>query len=147
MTQRVINSLVGSALLASIAVPALAETSATSTPPVSTKKTINVECIQNAIEARDSAIITAVAAHASAQAAALTARKTALKAAWAMSDQKARRAALRDAWRIFDTASRTARRSYRDAQNAAWKKFNTDRRACGTGVSDDPGNQGHDSQL
>ena len=154
MTQRIINSFVAASLFAAIAAPALAQTNAgtSATAPIApsattSKKTINVACIQGAIETRDSAIASAVTAHASAQTAALSARKTALKAAWALTDQKARRAALRDAWKAFDTASRAARKTHRDAQNAAWKQFNTDRKACGTGVSDDPGHQGHDSQL
>ena len=138
-----------------IVLPVFAQTSAPtgSTAPKTTvamtaKKTINVACISAAIDARDNAIISAVSAHASAQTSAVSARKTALKAAWAMTDQKARMSALRDAWKAFSAASQAARKAFRTAQNAAWKQFNTNRKSCGTeGVSDDPGNQGHDSQL
>jgi len=147
MTRKFIHALVAASFVASIAAPALAQTG-TTTPATPVKKTINVACIQTAIETRDSAIINAVSAHASAQTSALSTRKTALKTAWAITDQKARREALRNAWKAFTTASQSARKTFRDAQHAAWKKFNTDRKACGTqGISDDTGNEGHDSQL
>ena len=147
MNKKIIHALVAASFVASIAAPALAQTS-TTTPMTSAKKTINVACIQNAVETRDSAIISAVSTHATAQTSALSARKSALKTAWAITDQKARRDALRNAWKAFSAASQSARKMFRDAQHAAWKKFNTDRKACGTqGMSDDAGDEGHDSQL
>ena len=135
-------------LLAATALPVFAQTATTApaTAP-SPRRTVDVACIQSAIEKRDTTIATAVNAHAVVQTTAIAARKAALKAAWALTDQKARRAALRDAWKAFTVTSKAARKAFRDSQRTAWKQFNTDRKTCGSGVSDDPGNEGHDSQL
>ena len=149
--RKLINFFVAASLIAGTALPSFAQTAVPTpamAPAATSKKTLNVACIQSAIETRDNAIISAVSAHTSAQTAALVARKTALKSAWAMTDQKSRRSALRDAWKAFSGTSQTARKAFRAAQHTAWQQFNASRKACGTrGASDDPGNEGHDSQL
>lgn len=140
--------LVPLALLMALALPVIAQTGnymairdnglerdrkhsvATSTSELN-QPTLNVACIQAAVDKRDTAMIAAVDAHALAVKAAISARKNAIKAAWALTDRKARRDALRDAWKVFKDAAKAARKAYRDARMAAWQTYETDRKACG----------------
>lgn len=148
MLRKLIQTAVLGSLALSLALPVLAEDSKTATAPSKPAATIDAVCMQTAVEKRDSAIIAAVDANAAAQKSALTVRKDALKAAWAITDRKARRTALRQAWNAFTKASRDARRTLRSADHAVWKQFYTDRKACGSaGASEDPGTEGHDAQL
>lgn len=74
-----------------------------------TKKSVSVTCMAPVVTAREDALVSA-----------LQARKSALVAAWALTDDKARRDALKDAWEAF-----------RDANNAAWRTYRSAAKACG----------------
>lgn len=159
------TKFIGMFLLAAFAFTAMpvfatGDTNATSTGSTSTSSTatlnegqkikaaqVNLECMQNAVDARDTAIITALDAfHASAKSA-LETRKAALKTAWGITDRLARRTALKTAWNAYISAMRAARKTFRDARMAAWKAFNVGRKACGRGHEDDRGAEGYDNQL
>lgn len=57
-------------------------------------------------------------------------RKSALDAAWAMTDAKARNAALKAAWNAFKTAKKSAQKQWKADSKAAWKTFRTAAKAC-----------------
>ncbi len=100
----------------------LGESSNTAVDPV---------CMQNAIEKRDTAIITAFDTYHGSVRAALIARKDALKAAWAITDKDGRGDALLSAWKTWYKAVRDARKAFRDARKSVWHNFEIDRKACG----------------
>ncbi|MEK7493863.1 MAG: hypothetical protein AAB630_01765 [Patescibacteria group bacterium] len=156
MTQKFIGISLFIALLTLAAFPVLATNGATSTNATSTKErvkpavlsSLDVACIKSAVEKRDTAIIAAFdTLHDSAKTA-LTARKTALLAAWDITDRTARRAALKAAWKTYGDAIKSARATFRDARLAAWKQFRTDSKACGkSATSDDKTESGIDAKL
>ena len=128
-----------------LAAPAFAETNEGAT---STMRTVNVACMQAAIEKRDSAIISAHNAANTSITTALSARKDALKAAWGQTDRKTRRSALHDAWKAWMTTSKQARTTFKTARDGAWTTFASDRKTCGTGaMNDDSTNRGADAHL
>lgn len=96
------------------------------------KKLLDPVCMQNAVEKRDSAIITGVDAFATFVKTALQARKEAQKAAWVITDKKQRQAALKDAWAKFKGTWVKAFKQLRADRKAAWKQFYIDRKACGS---------------
>lgn len=92
---------------------------------------LNVSCIQNAIEKRDSAIITAHGAYNTSIVNGLTARKDALKAAWAKTTRKERLEARNAAWSAFRTSHKSAHSALRSVRVTSWNTYNTDMKACG----------------
>ncbi|NCO23351.1 hypothetical protein COW09_01635 [bacterium (Candidatus Moisslbacteria) CG12_big_fil_rev_8_21_14_0_65_36_11] len=123
--------------------------SATSTNAVRTgnKLILDPVCMQNAVEKRDSAIITASDAYYTTVKASLENRKSALKTAWSITDRKERRSALKTAWTNFTKTKKTATITWRKAKSSAWKQFKLDLRACGsTAASDDYTSEGADAQ-
>jgi hypothetical protein len=93
--------------------------------------TLNVSCIQNAIEKRDSAVIAAHSVYNTSIVNALTARKDALKAAWAKTTRKERAEARNAAWTTFRTSHKSAHSALRTVRVASWNTYNTDMKACG----------------
>lgn len=91
---------------------------------------INTACMQAAVDKRDGAVIAGLDAYYPSVKSALEARRSALKAAWGLSERKARREAIRVAWDAFKGTWRTASKNLRNAKNAAWKQFNADAKAC-----------------
>lgn len=129
---------VGMMLTSLVAAPALAEdtanTTATTTPPV--RKTLDLACMQSAVEKRDNAIIAAFDAYSASVKTALTTRRDALKAAWGLTDRIQRRDAINAAWKAHRKARNDAFRTLRDARRAAWKQFRADAKTCkATGTS------------
>src|SRR3989344_549768 len=150
MIRKIIVASALTSLALAAAVSAFADnTSPPTTPPTSSeRKTVDLACMQTAVDKRDTAIIAGVDAYHTAVKAALEARKTSLKAAWGITDRKERRAALKTAWRAYRTALKGARKGLHTSKNAVWAAFKADRRTCGSGgTSDDQTGQGVDSQL
>ncbi len=154
MNKKIAFSLaLGSLLVSSIA---LAQT-VSPTPSGSTrmgdkemhKMTVNVDgaCMATAVDKRDSAIEVVVDTYASTVKMALETRKTALKAAWGMSDVKARRQAINEAWNAYKKSVKSARRVFKTSRNAAWSQFRTDAKVCHGSSSEDNGGAGSDAQL
>lgn len=146
MIKKLITSAVAVSMISGVlALPAMAQT-ASSTPSGGTS--INLACMQAAVDKRDTALSAAVDAFASAIKSALDARKGALKAAWALTDKKARRAAIRAAWKAWTTSSQGARRDLNNARKAAWTQFYADRKSCGRGAAaDDTATHNNDGNL
>lgn len=146
-----IAATTASLLFAATVLPAFADTaggnSATSTPPTN-HRTVDLACVQTAVEKRDNAIISAVDTYASAVKTVLQTRRDALKAAWSIADKKQRRSALRAAWDAFQGTSKNVTKGLRSAKRDAWMQFNKDQRLCNGNAGDEPaGGQGVDAQL
>ncbi|MBI4034184.1 MAG: hypothetical protein HY378_01395 [Candidatus Brennerbacteria bacterium] len=107
-----------------------------------------VFCVRSAIDKRDNAIISAANTFHALVTSALQTRINALKSAWANTDEKARKTALKTAWSAYRDATKKARRDLQSARKAAWKQYETDRKACGAGAVKEPGGgQGADASL
>ncbi len=106
-----------------------------------------VACIQTAVETRDTAIITAFDTYAVAVKAALTTRKDALKAGWALAIAKERRTAIMSAWKAYKTALQTARGALKASKKLAWDGFKTASKACKPTKTQDNTNQSVDNTL
>ncbi len=112
------------------------------------KKVVDIACMQQAIEKRDTAIISGLDAYYAVTEASLQTRKETMKTAWAITDVKERRTALKDAWKTYRETIKIARNSFKTAKKSAWQQFYADRKTCGTaGTSDDPANSSVDNTL
>ncbi len=136
--KKFLASLATAAVALSLAVPAFAE-GATESRKMMKKDiimkreatiTVNVACMQSAVEKRDTAISDGIDAYAAAVKTALSTRKDALKAAWALTDKTQRNAALKVAWSAFNGTWKKASMAMKGAKNTAWKTFNADAKDC-----------------
>jgi len=98
-----------------------------------TKPTFDVACVQNAVEKRDTTIISAFGTFSTSITTALTTRKDALKAAWGIANGKERRAARAAAWQAFYKSSRDAHTTLKTVRNGAWKTYRADLVTCKAG--------------
>ncbi len=121
-----VTLLAASSLIAS---PVFAQTG-TSTPTHPLVKTVDLSCVQTAVDAREDALDTAFTTFTGAESAALSARKSALHDAWGIAAAKDRRAARNKAWSAFKTANRAAFSALRTARAQAWSAFGTASAAC-----------------
>ena len=119
---------------------------ATSTKERGNIKTLDVACIQSALDKRESAVIAAFDKKTSAVKTALDQRKTDLKAAWALSGLKDRIKARLVAWKNFKKADVNSRMTYRKEVKSAWAQYKTDKKACNVKESDEE-SQGTDNSL
>lgn len=157
-TRYLFASSVVSLLLAATVLPAFADTtsgtggttsggSTSSVNPV-VHKTVDLACMQTAVEKRDNAIMAALDTYSSGVKTALQTRRDALKAAWGITDKKQRRTALRAAWDAFQGTWKNATKALRGAKKDAWTQFNKDQRACYANAGEEPASgQGVDAQL
>ncbi|MEM4347184.1 MAG: hypothetical protein QW802_01175 [Candidatus Altiarchaeota archaeon] len=83
----------------------------------------NSTCMQNAIETRDSAIITAFEKFSNDIQNALKVRKDSLKAAWEINDPVARKTAIRKAWENFKVSWKKAHLDLKNARKNAWNNY------------------------
>lgn len=128
---------------------AFAQDSLPTTPPYQINAAFDPTCIQNAIEKRDAAIILAFDKFASSIKAALEARKTALKDAFAKTDKKERRAAIKKVWNDWKIALKNNRANLTKEKKAAWQQFKTDQKSCKgiDALAEDGTKEGVDAQL
>ncbi len=91
---------------------------------------IDVACIQNAIDIRDTALAKMVNDWSSSTGNALRTRREALKDSWSIIDYKKRRFAQRTAWSEYRKLLRSANASKAKERSRTWKKFEQDRRQC-----------------
>lgn len=154
MTKKLVPFIVAASLFVSAALPLLAQSPspiASPTPAVSPRpipKTVDFACLQNAAERRDNSIIAAFDAYHAGVKTALEARRDGLKAALAITDKAQRQGAVRNAWNTYKSIQKKTKDTLKNARNAAWQKFNTDRKACGPGAaSEDKTPSGVDAQL
>lgn len=122
--------------LAAFVIGASAQSVTTTSAPVTTKATSGWtiekgQCMANAVEKRDTSIISAVDTFNASMKSALTTRKDSIKAAWNTADQTARQSARKSAEATFKTAAKAAHEKVRSDRKAAWSTFDTDASACG----------------
>lgn len=110
------------------------------------KPQLDVICIKNAVERRESAVIAAYDKKTTAIKTALTTRKNALKEAWSKITTKERLAARLAAWRVFRAAKLGAQKIYVGEIKATWQQFKIDRKSCGVTEMNDE-SQGTDIAL
>lgn len=105
-------------------------------------------CMQIAVNNRDNTIIAALDVYYPAAKTALQTRQAALKVAWMQTDQKVRRKTIKTIWETYKNSVKSARAAMKEAQKAAWTKFEADRKACSPKAGgDDKGGLGADNQL
>jgi hypothetical protein len=91
---------------------------------------IDVACIQDAIETRDTALANMINDWSSSAGNALQARREALKDSWSIVDYKKRRFAQRAAWSEYRKLLRGTNAAKAKERTRTWKKFEQDRRQC-----------------
>lgn len=109
-------------------------------------KTVDLACMQNSVDKRDTAIISSWDKFTSVVKSALETRKAALKSAWSNSDAKARREVIKKSWSDYRNTIRTARKTFNSERKAVWNKFNVERKNCG-GLPEDATTESVDNQL
>lgn len=100
-------------------------------PDNRTPAVLNVQCIQTAIEKRDTAIITAHGAFNTSIVNALTTRKDALKLSWAKPTNEERKSTRKVALDAFRTSQKGAHEALRTVRKTSWSAFETDMKVCG----------------
>lgn len=106
-----------------------------------------VVCVQAAIESRDTAVSASVDTYAAAAKSALSVRKDALKAAWALAKKAERREAIKTAWKTYKKAVKTARQTFKESRKTAWNTFKTAMQTCKPAKTQDSTNQSVDNSL
>jgi len=140
------QAIASAALLATLALPVVAQ-SPTPSPTPKPKK-VDLACMQSVVEKRDNAIIAAFDTFSTSMKTAFTARRDTLKATWGISERAQRRSALKNAWHTFRTARRTAVRTYRTARHNTWRQFRTDRKTCrSASAAEEPANEASDLTI
>ena len=83
------------------------------------KKTVNLTCMQTAVDVREDAVAAAFTGFNDSIKTALAARKAALHAAWGLSDKTARGTAVKTAWKAWKDASKKAHADLKKNRKAA----------------------------
>ena len=90
-----------------------------------------------AVDKREAAVLTALDTNYTMVKTALTTRRAALAAAWAMTDKTARREALKAAWAAFRGTWKNGNHQLNADRKAAWKQFKLERKTCGQAAHED----------
>lgn len=88
-----------------------------------TPKTVNLTCMQTAVDIREDGIISAHTAYNTAIMSGLTARKSALHDAWGLTDGTVRKTAIKSAWSAWKSAHTDARADLKSSKKAVWTTF------------------------
>ena len=115
--------LLGGVLFAGL--PVLAQDSTSKVP-----SKINVSCIQDAIDERDTSLANMVNNWASSVKSALESRRDEEKSSWDISNYKERRFVQRKVWGDYGKSLRNANAEKKKERVRAWKKFEHDRKEC-----------------
>ena len=94
-------------------------------------------CIQTAVDAREESVLAAVTSYTSSVVSAFQTKKTALHAAWAISDNAQRKAAVKTAWATFAQSKKAAKQTYKTARQTAWSNFQKAAKQCSESMSDE----------
>ncbi len=95
-----------------------------------------ISCMQDAVEKRDTSIISSVTTFSTSVTSALTERKDAIKASWNLSTKEERDSARKTAWENYKTDALQAKQDLKTGKSKAWDQFRVDRKACGVGITD-----------
>ncbi len=119
-------------------VPAMSFAQATSTSTTTVTNT-QITCMQNALEKRENALISAHDTYAAAVKTALTNRLSGLKSSWEMTEKKDRITKRETTYKSFRTEIQAANTALRNIKNTSWKTFQTEAKACGMkGTGENP---------
>lgn len=102
-----------------------------------TLQPVTMSCIQTAVDAREQAVLSALGTYTSSVVSAFQTKKTALYAAWALSDAAQRKAAIKNAWTVFAQSKKSARETYKSARQTAWSTFKKTAKTCNEPMSDE----------
>jgi hypothetical protein len=100
------------------------------------KKTVDLTCMQSAVEKRDGAIITAWDKYTASVKSALETRKSALKSAWTITEKTERISAIKTAWNNYKSSIKTTRQTWMKERKATWQTWKTDAKACAGNAED-----------
>lgn len=100
------------------------------TTNTSAKPSVDIVCVQTAIDNRDIAILGAADAYTTAWKSALETRRTALKDAWNNTDKNLRRSAIQTVWNQFKQSMTNTKTDFKNTRTATWQKFYSDRKTC-----------------
>jgi hypothetical protein len=98
-------------------------------------QSVNIQCIAAAVAAREASLGSAQSANMSAVNSAYATRASALAAAYSQITPDSIKKGIRAAWNSFNAAVKMANKTWRTAEQAAWKQFKTALRACGNGAT------------
>jgi hypothetical protein len=130
---KLLSLTIAGAIFAPLATFAQATTTATTTTVGATTTSATstqIICMQNALEKRENALITAHDAFAASVKTAIQNRLTGLKASWEL-DRKARITKREATYKAFRTEMQTAHTAIRNTKNSTWKVYQADAKACG----------------
>ena len=118
-----------------ITTPESTTTPSKSTPPTATPtspkgKEVDLTCMKNAVEKRESALKTARETYFNKVMQAYEARKSALLDAWTIQNNKERQKKIHEAWKNFRESVRSAWLEYKKEHNQIWKTFVQERKNC-----------------
>ncbi len=135
-TKKILSLAIAGAIFAPIATFAQeTSTIATTTSATSTQ----ITCMQNSLEKRENALISAHDTYGVAVKTALTNRLAGLKSSWTMIEKKDRVAKREATYKAFRTEMQAANTALRNVKNTAWKTFQADSKACGVkGTGENP---------
>jgi hypothetical protein len=102
--------------------------------------TLNTVCINPVIDKRENALISGHDAMNTSIKAALTARGTSLKAAYALNTQNARKQARNASWDQFRISIQASHTAMKTVRTNAWNIFKVEMKACGVSQNDKPMN-------
>ncbi len=125
--------LATSAVLLSIAcaTPAFAETiSTTASGSTTVTSHADLACMSTAVDARESAVISARTTFNANMLTALNTRRSALQAAYTIANNHDRQVAMKAAWNAYLLSSKTAHTQYQTSTQATWKTFVTSIKLC-----------------
>src|SRR3989344_7508615 len=94
-------------------------------------KVVDIACAQTAVEARDTAIISAFGTFSTSIQTALETRKNAVKDAWAKTTSSERASARRVANQAYNTSAKEAHRTLNTARKTAWDTHKRDMKKRG----------------
>lgn len=87
--------------------------------------TLNLTCMQTAVDTRETAVGTAFDTLQASVKAQLATRKSSLHDAWGMTDNTARKTAIKSAWSKWKTDNRAVHTKLRTDRKNAWESFKT----------------------
>ena len=103
-----------------------------------------ISCVSNAVNTRESALVSAISTYTQSVNSAYSARAAALQQAYSQTPgQSVIKKAVRSAWATFSAAMKSARSGWQSARKSAWATFGSAVKACkAPTVATDAGNAG-----
>ncbi len=88
-------------------------------------------CIRPVVAAREAAVLAAFKAFSTSTTSALSLRASTLDGAWISTNADTRAKTVADAWSAYGESTKAARKTLREARDAAWKTFKDAVKKCG----------------